>query len=122
MTVVLSLIYANKRKGRRLKAELRLVKTPKLASIDQLAWVECSVLLSAKIVCYLCEIRSNWRFCNATAKLGPDCTIPPTLPFIRSCQRSGRSPALPYPLHEFLYFTTLSGGLFSLLKWAHFQY
>jgi len=38
------------------------------------------------------------------------------LPFSRSCQRSGRSPALPYPLHEFLYFTTLPGGLIFVIK------
>ena len=33
------------------------------------------------------------------------------LPYSRSCQRSGRSPALPYPLHELLHFTILPGGL-----------
>ncbi len=32
------------------------------------------------------------------------------LPFSRSCRRSGRSPALPYPPHEHRNFTILGGG------------
>jgi hypothetical protein len=43
------------------------------------------------------------------------------LPFSRSCQRSGRSPALPYPLHELLYFTTLPGGLIFVIKMGSFS-
>ena len=38
------------------------------------------------------------------------------LPYSRSCQRSGRSPALPYPLHELLHFTILPGGLIFKIK------
>jgi len=40
------------------------------------------------------------------------------LPFSRSCQRSGRSPALP----SFCILPLSQVGSFSLLKWAHFQY
>ena len=43
------------------------------------------------------------------------------LPFSHSWQRSGRSPALPYPLHEFLYFTTLEGGLIFDIKMGSFS-
>ena len=43
------------------------------------------------------------------------------LPSSHSCQRSGRSPALPYPLHEFLYFTTLAGGLIFDIKMGSFS-
>jgi len=57
------------------------------------------------------------------------------LPYSRSCQRSGRSPALPYPLHELLHFTIVPGGLifdikmgsisilifcYTVFKWVHF--
>ncbi len=35
------------------------------------------------------------------------------LPFSRSCRRSGRSPALPYPPHEHRNFTISGGGLIS---------
>lgn len=43
------------------------------------------------------------------------------LPYSHSCQRSGRSPALPYPLHELLYFTTLAGGLIFDIKMGSFS-
>jgi len=42
------------------------------------------------------------------------------LPYSRSCRRSGRSPALPYPPHEHGYFTIPGGGLISKVKRAHF--
>ena len=38
--------------------------------------------------------------CNSSALL-----------YSHSCLRSGRSPALPYSLHELLYFSTLAGGI-----------
>ena len=61
---------------------------------------------------------------------------PCIISYTHSCQRSGRSPALPYPLHELLCFSTLADGLifniifllylalvgaFLMLKWAHFR-
>jgi hypothetical protein len=38
------------------------------------------------------------------------------LPFSRSCRRSGRSPALPYPPHEQNNSTTSGGGLIFRVK------
>ncbi len=38
------------------------------------------------------------------------------LPFSRSCRRSGRSPALPYPPHEHHNFIISGGGLISKVK------
>jgi len=58
------------------------------------------------------------------------------LPYSRSYRRSGRSPALPYPPHEYCHCTTSEGGLifkvkkgaFSMLiswyncqRWVHFR-
>jgi hypothetical protein len=38
------------------------------------------------------------------------------LPFSRSCRRSGRSPALPYPPHEHRNSTIAGGGSISNVK------
>jgi len=58
------------------------------------------------------------------------------LPYSRSCRRSGRSPALPYPPHEHCHCITPEGGpifkvkkgAFSMLiswyncqRWVHFR-
>jgi len=42
------------------------------------------------------------------------------LPFSHSWQRSGRSPALPYPLHEYHYFIIPGGGLIFDVKKGSF--
>jgi hypothetical protein len=43
------------------------------------------------------------------------------LPYSRSCRRSGRSPALPYPPHEHRHFIMLGGGIIFIIKKGAFS-
>lgn len=42
------------------------------------------------------------------------------LPYSRSCRRSGRSPALPYPPHEYHHSITSGGGRIFKVKMGSF--
>ena len=59
-----------------------------------------------------------WTTGRADKKRAENCFS--ALPYSRSCRRSGRSPALPYPPHEHFNSTTSGGGLISKVKMGSF--
>jgi hypothetical protein len=59
-----------------------------------------------------------WTTGRAEKKRAENCFS--ALPYSRSCRRSGRSPALPYPPHEQDYFITPGGGRISKVKMGSF--
>ena len=61
-----------------------------------------------------------WTTGRADKKRAENCFS--ALPYSRSCRRSGRSPALPYPPHVLDNFITLEKevGAFLKLKWVRF--
>jgi hypothetical protein len=60
-----------------------------------------------------------WTTGRAEKKRAENCFS--ALPYSRSCRRSGRSPALPYPPHEQTNFTILGGGLIFKVKKGAFS-
>jgi len=59
-----------------------------------------------------------WTTGRAEKKRAENCFS--ALPYSRSCRRSGRSPALPYPPHEQDYFITPGVGRISKVKMGSF--